>query len=139
MAEPTLSAATLGLSATVAGLTVASVLGIDDRTVLWALAGGFFGTSYAPRTGAVRAVVRYFFACALSALFASAVAKWWAITEPLYTWSIAGLMSFGFYPTFKAIVNATPEIVREGLRRFLGIESKSADRSDKSPGNGGSQ
>lgn len=122
MAEPTVSTGFVVYAVSnVAGVTVATVLGIDVYTVFWAIAGGFFGVSSGPKTGKLMAVVRCVFASMLSALFATAAAKYFSITEPLYTWTIACGFSFGFYPITATFVERVPYIIREGLRRALGV------------------
>lgn len=100
-----------------AGMFV-TLFGIDERTVGWALAGGFFGTSFAPPTSWYVALIRYVLASMLSALIAAALSKHWGISEPLYTWCLSGLVSFCFYPLTKQIAKRGPE----ALAKALGFE-----------------
>ncbi len=129
MTEPTVAATFAGIGAVATGFTLAGLLGIEYQPLLYACAGGFFGSSFAPPVHPVILVLRFPLASLISALAASAGAKWWSVTEPLYINLLACAVSFGFYPITKAIISRVPDIVRATVGRAFGLDAKGGDKN----------
>lgn len=106
MSEPVITpaaAATAGVTISGVSAAVASALGIDVTTICWALAGGWFGSSFAPKVGPIKTVVQFLAASLISALGATVAADWWQL-KPGYMHLLAASLSSSFYALKRAIL-----------------------------------
>lgn len=113
----------------VAGLSLVDILGVDGRVVGWALFGGWFGASFAPRMGAGRALIEFVLASLVSALAATTIAGYLGITDQQPVRFLACAISALFYTLQHHMIARAGLLVDRLLTKWLG-----APPSDPPPG-----
>lgn len=134
MADPTSATAGIAVgvtSFTAVGATVSMVFGLEIQTILWALVGGFFGAALAPQMTRAKAVVRYFAACLLSALGATAALHFMKTEDTVVRNLLAGALSFGFYPLTKWVLVHGDGILSWIYTRWTGSPPPPPDQGSK--------
>lgn len=118
MAEPT--STSVGVLAVIAAGTLSaffSSLGVTWAIVFFALCGGLFGVSFAPKVGRVRAMAMFPASVLLSAKAGAVIAASFSLGEN-QAGGIAALVAILFYPLLTVLSGEAPEIVRSVLRKF---------------------
>lgn len=118
MAEPTSTSA--GVLAIFAAGTLSaffSGLGITWAIVFFAMCGGLFGVSFAPKVGRIRSIAMFPASVLLSAKAGAIIATQFGLGDNT-AGGIAAVVAILFYPMLTVLSGEAPEILRSVLRKF---------------------
>lgn len=119
MNEPVSATAAAGITLAGVSAAVTAALGVDVTTICWALAGGWFGSSFAPKVGPIATVVQFVLASLISALAATVAAEPWSL-NPTQMHLLAAGLSMSFYALKKILFSRLGAIVERVIEAAFG-------------------